>query len=186
MKNRNFFFVLTMSFLIIKTLSVNSINPDYSENEDVLMSLLGMNYKSIQDRFEIAFSSNPEVIKEPVSDMVYGKYTLVRYLCETSDGMEGVSVSRYPDDFTQNHNESETVRGCIEGYEKGFGISVNSSDYTIDGKKGKLAKFTANGIYWVAGIVFKNGSLFQILMLKMDGYPSENEINIFIGTFKTF
>lgn len=168
--------------------SINASSTEYGTSDSLGLDNKNMKSKYIsnEDGFEINFSGNPEIVEEPRSDELYGNYILASYTTETAEGAEMVSVSRYPESFVNNHIESETVKGCFEGYENGLGISIQTTDFRINNKAGKLANFSANGMYWTICVVFCKSKLYQILMVKMDAYPSDIEIAKFMGSFRTF
>jgi len=185
--------VLLLSCVIFSFLNFSK-GTDYSTkiviNENLIESHIG-NYpeaifRSIEDKFEISLSCDPEIIEESVDNMLYGTYTLVRYLGQGSDEGIVISVSRYPQSFLNIYDEKETVKGCFTGYETAFNISIKTVDYKIDGKVGQIAKFYANDVYWVAVAVFNKGRLFQIIKVGMNDYPSDSELNQFMSSFKTF
>jgi len=177
------FFFIVFQLVLINASSIE-IDDSFSKEKNYLP--INSKYTSSKDNFEISFSSDPQLIEERVSNILYGDYTLATYISETSKGGEMVTVSRYPQAFIDNHIESETVRGCFIGYETGLGISIQTSDFRIDNKTGKIANYKANGMYWTKCVVFSRGKLFQIGMVRMGGYPTDTEISEFMKSFRSF
>lgn len=146
-------------------------------------------FKSDDGNFSVNFPKEPEFRADPV-DLGEGRSTMMNSFAYVEDGKKVLMIaySNVPVDGDFEIEDARTLLKEERGGALGsFGVEKpeeeKQSDYEENPGLFYKAK-TPEGFYVAAQTYFIDNRLYQIEMLAAGNYPSQEEMEAFIGSFK--
>ena len=96
-----------------------------------------------------------------------------------------VAYSDYPASAVKDSNTDEMLENAMGGFVGQLGITIEKQEkITMGDAKGISFKGTGNGVFTVMKDYLVDNRLYQIGILRSDRYPTDEEVNNFINSFK--
>ena len=142
-------------------------------------------YTSPDGSFKISFPGTPIDTSQNVQTDI-GMIEMESYTYEKS-ATEAymVALSDYPSEIVAASSPDSLLQGAKDGALSSQGATLEFEEkVTLDGNPGYFFKAKKDSFYMCYKIFLKGNRLYQILMLRDGSYPSQEDINGFIGSFE--
>ena len=165
--------------------TMDALNKLDSLSKSMNQSSLTDKYMSKDGSFKISFPGTPTVSSENVPTeagniemklFTYKKSATEAYMVVYSD---------YPSEMVKASDPETLLNGAKEGALSNQSVTLESEKkITLDGNPGYYFTAKKDSYYMCYKIFLKENRLFQILMLRDGNYPSQENIDAFIGSFE--
>jgi hypothetical protein len=153
--------------------------------DNILGCLKTTKFSSKVGNFSITFPGKPINASTPFLTTTTGEISMYMYAYQTSDKVFLVAYSDMPDLVISSANAKDLLKAG-EDSDLGGLTPDEEKENTYNGYTGLFYKVNKSdlGEYLVSQIYFVENRLYQIKMISTEGYPTDAEVDAFIGTFK--
>jgi hypothetical protein len=151
------------------------------------------NYTSESGMFKCYFPESfvpEEIVKQLESED--GIIELHSFKYQTDDLLYSVKYADYPKQAMEKYSQREMMTNVTKGpiIKQGFKIAKEETDLEVDGCPSQVYMWeeynpeTTETIYVYRKDIFFLNRLYSILLMRNNGYPTDEDIDIYIETFK--
>ncbi len=150
------------------------------------MSTGGETFESADGHFKIFFQGAPTISDETVPTEV-GNIEMKTFMYEKSiTEAFMVAYSDYPSALIELSDPQTLLQGGKDGALGSLGISTldEEREIELDGNPGLYFKGNNSSYYVVYEVYLVDNRLYQVAILRDGSYPSQEDVDSFIGTFE--
>ena len=135
--------------------------------------------------FRICFKGEPTTNVQAIETAV-GEINMVTYMYEESaEAVFMVAYSEYPAEHIAANDSKVLLENAKDGFLGSLLLTlVNEEKISINNYPGILLKAGSGTYYSIAADYLVGDILYQVAILRSDRYPTQTEIDNFIGTFE--
>jgi len=142
------------------------------------------NYFNDDPFFRINFKSQPTKTANDIETAV-GTVKMVTYMVEEPTVAYMIAYSTYPSNHITANNTQTMLDNAVGGFIGNLQMTlIDQKEISLQGNKGVLFKASSDLYYAIVADYLVNNTLFQIGIMRSDGFPTQNEVNDFIYTFE--
>lgn len=145
----------------------------------------GAKFSSAEGKFKIGFQGQPQMESQDVTTVVgdIKMHTFMEMKGATDAYM--VSYNDYPAELISGADAKNIVDGAKNGVVNQFGAKiVEEKPLTLGGNTGVMCKANSSSMYVVYYAYLVKNRLYQIMILKNGGFPNQQEVDAFHGSFE--